>query len=170
MPPLPADAPNIAAEVEGAEAEEVEVEDAGDSDTEVPPPRGRHQHESSSSQRALSPPRTTPRTGESSSLAATTVLGGGSSSAILLDDDDEDDDLPAGTKRSRPSGNSTKAAEALKRNKRAKASEEIVPPAPLRPLRVELLSSAPPRDSTVPGGSPRAVPNTAKLRFRSIPR
>ena len=88
----------------------------------------------------------------------------------MLDDDDEDSDLPAGTKRSRPSGDSTKAAEALKRNKRAKASEDVVPSAPLKPLRIDPLSSAPPKDSTVLGGSPRTVPNTAKLRFRSIPR
>ena len=86
------------------------------------------------------------------------------------DDDDEDGDLPAGTKRSRPSGDSTKATEAIKRSKRAKAAEDVVPPAPLKPLRIEPLSSAPPKDSTVPGGSPRAVPKNAKLRFRSIPR
>ena len=43
----------------------------------------------------------------------------------MLDDDDEDNDLPAGTKRSRPSGDSTKAAEAQKWNKRSKASEDV---------------------------------------------
>ena len=101
MSPLPADAPNIDAEVKGAEVED--AEDAGDSDNEVPLPRGRNQHESSSLQRAPSPPRATTKTGESSSLTAASVLGGGSSNAILLDDDGEDDDLPAGTKRDRKS-------------------------------------------------------------------
>ena len=87
MPPLPVDAPQEVADVEGAtlDPEDVDETEVEDSDEENPPTPGRHQLESSSSRRAPSPPPAAARSGESPAPIAGTVRA----SAILIDDDEE---------------------------------------------------------------------------------
>ena len=163
MPPLPVDAPQEVADVEGAtlDPEDVDETEVEDSDEENPPTPGRHQLESSSSRRAPSPPPAAAISGESPAPIAGTMRA----SAILIDDDEEGD-LSAGSKRSRSLADDTKAAKPQKKNKRTKAAHDPSRAIPQQPLRVTPISSAPPKDNTggvAPGASPPPVLKQAKL-------
>ena len=157
LPPLPVDAPQEVADVEGAtlDPEDVDETEVEDSDEENPPTPGRHQRESSSSCRVSSPPPAAAKSGESPAAIAGTARG----SAILIDDDEESG-LSAGPKRSRSSGDDTKAAEAQKKNKHTKAAHDPSRAIPQQPLQITPVSSAPPKDSVggvAPGASPPPV-------------
>ena len=170
LPPLPVDAPQEVVDVEGAtlDPEDVDETEVEESDEEHPPTPGRHQRESSSSRRVSSPPAAAAKPGESLAPVAGTARD-----HVILVDDDDGDDLPAGSKRSRPSAEDTKAAEAQKKHKRTKAAHDPSRAMPQHTLRVTPISSAPPKDNTggvAHGASPPPVLKQAKLRFRGIPR